>query len=621
VGQGPKPESRNPLYNHPAMPRMIPARPDDDAPDSERKVFAALEKQLPAAWTVFHSRRVVVPSAGRGPATECELDFLVVDPSRGLLGLEVKGGRVGRDENGWWQDGRPIRSPAKQVQRAVHMLRRYLEDRRLSLALGWGVVLPDVTCPDHVGPDLPRTLVVDADGMRWLDRAVESLFESALGAGAPMPPTAVEQLVKTLAPRLALVPSLAVAVDQEEAALVRITAEQLDVLEVLADISRLGIRGGAGTGKSLVAMERARRLAADGKRVLLLCFNRGLATHLQARADGFRVSTFHSLCGDLAKRTGLADPKVPTGPEAQAFWQDEAPKRLMTALDRLPDERFDGVVVDEGQDFYEYWWIAVEKLLRRLNDDVLWVFFDPRQDIFGTGAALSALHLQSASLTFNCRNTAQIARYAYGLTMPSRSCGRARPRGSRCRSSAAPTSTICWMPFVVRCTGWSPAASGLRASSWCPRSGQTEARSGVRARSAICGSSSSRRRPPSARSSSRRCSASRGWRRMRWSSARWTGRIRRRTRRTCMWRRRGRGNCLQWRSLPRLAISSDNRGDPGGTDDPWMNVLRYSVRWAGRVSNGLHRTSTRSRRHEQPHTAVQQCEHDQSRRFGCRLTH
>ena len=54
---------------------MIPARPDPDAPDSERKVFAALEKQLPAAWTVFHSRRVVIPSAGRGPATECELDL------------------------------------------------------------------------------------------------------------------------------------------------------------------------------------------------------------------------------------------------------------------------------------------------------------------------------------------------------------------------------------------------------------------------------------------------------------------------------------------------------------------------------------------------------------------
>lgn len=80
------------------MPRMLPPRPDADTPESERKVFAAFERHLPRDWTVFHSRRIVLPRQGDGPV-ECELDFLVIDPGRGLLGLEVKGGvEIGRAE-------------------------------------------------------------------------------------------------------------------------------------------------------------------------------------------------------------------------------------------------------------------------------------------------------------------------------------------------------------------------------------------------------------------------------------------------------------------------------------------------------------------------------------------
>jgi hypothetical protein len=95
------------------MPRMLPARPDGDAPDSERKVFAAFERHLPRDWTVFHSRRLVLPRQGDA-ALERELDFLVIDPARGFLGLEVKGG-----VEIWTQFGRLVfrkrSSPSHQV--------------------------------------------------------------------------------------------------------------------------------------------------------------------------------------------------------------------------------------------------------------------------------------------------------------------------------------------------------------------------------------------------------------------------------------------------------------------------------------------------------------------------
>jgi hypothetical protein len=398
---------------------MLPSQPDADAPTSERKVFAALERQLPADWTVFHSRRLVLPSRGGGPAIERELDFLVIDPARGLLGLEVKGGvAIGRDEQGWYSGVSPrraIKAPGAQAQEAMHAVADYLRSRGVTPAFGWGVVLPDAEAPEGLGPELPRRLVIDRDGLRWADKAIDVVFETALGTGAPLSPAAVTALVQQLAPRASLAPSLAATLSEEGAALVRLTEEQFSLLELLDDFPRVGVAGGAGTGKTLVAMERARRLAGEGQRVLLLCYNKCLAAHLRSLANGFKVSTFHALCDELSRAASLPWPEEPPGgTDTQAFWRDEAPGLLLQALDRLPDERFDAVIVDEGQDFQEYWWLAIERLLRRPKDDGLWVFFDPKQNIYG-GSAWDALGLHTAPLTFNCRNTQRIARHAYAL--------------------------------------------------------------------------------------------------------------------------------------------------------------------------------------------------------------
>jgi hypothetical protein len=439
---------------------MIPAQADTGTPESERKVFSVFQRQLPSSWTVFHARRLVIPSSGRGPARECEIDFLVVDPQRGMLGLEVKGGILAREEDGWRQNGHHIKAPGAQAQHAVHVLEDYLGSKRLAPSFGWGVVFPDACCPPQLGPDLPAQFVVDANTMPWADKAVDAVFRSSLGAGCPMTTAEVERLLRS---SLRGSPWRRRSLQRSRTRRLRSSGSpRISTTSSMAEIPRLGIKGGAGTGKSLVAMERARRLAAEGRRVLLLCYNRGLATYLQARADSFAVSTFHSLCGDLAKRAGLADVEIPTGPDAQKFWQETAPNRLMAALDLLSDERYDAVIVDEGQDFFEYWWLAVLKLLRHPDTDVLWVFYDPRQDIFGTGTALGSLGLQSANLSWNCRNTAQIARYAYGLIAEAPKLRAGTPEGASV--TVEHVATTAEMVDAVRKTLHRLISDGLSAS-------------------------------------------------------------------------------------------------------------------------------------------------------------
>lgn len=404
------------------MARMIPSQPDPDTPGSERRVFECLADALPHGWVVFHSRRFTVPARPGHLPAEHELDFLVVSPDRGLLGIEVKGGTVGRDTDGWYSVDRHgethrVRDPGAQVQHSIHRVADYLRQHprlahREPPAFGWCVCLPDGRAPRDLGPGLPRARVLDAEDLASPWSAVNRVLASALGEGSALDAGTIAAIVEALAPTFRVTPSLASLVAQSEAALVRLTEEQLRVLDYFSAAPRVGITGAAGTGKTIVAMERASRLAAEGLRVLLLCYNKALGDHLARRARGFRVSTFHAFCRDMAEQAGIAT-SLPADPEQlRQFYEVTAPQHLMNALSRIPGERFDAVIVDEGQDFAEMWWVAIEDLLRDRRSSSLWVFYDPRQDIFGRDG-LRALDLSPVELTFNCRNTEAIAVFAH----------------------------------------------------------------------------------------------------------------------------------------------------------------------------------------------------------------
>jgi hypothetical protein len=157
--------------------------------------------------------------------------------------------------------------------------------------------------------------VIDRTGLQLTDKAVDALSDAAVGAGASLSPAAVKKLVDVLAPRLSLVRSLAATISDEGAALVRLTEEQFAVLEILCDFPRVGVSGGAGTGKTLVAMERARRLAAEGRRVLLICYNRGLPAISDRARTGSRCPR-STRCATTSRvglvSSGLNDRRAPT---------------------------------------------------------------------------------------------------------------------------------------------------------------------------------------------------------------------------------------------------------------------------------------------------------------------
>ena len=124
----------------------------------------------------------------------------------------------------------------------MHTLQDYLRTRASFPAFGWGVVFPDAEPPESLGPELPRRLVIDARSLQWADKAVDSVFEAAMGPGSPLSPAAVTQLVQLLAPRVSLAPSLSATLTDEMTALVRLTEEQFHILELSPPSPRRSLR-------------------------------------------------------------------------------------------------------------------------------------------------------------------------------------------------------------------------------------------------------------------------------------------------------------------------------------------------------------------------------------------
>lgn len=416
------------------MARIFPKDPDKAAPHSERRLFEILRDRLNGDFIVFHGQRINAGHSAAEGLDEHEVDFIVFHPFYGYLVLEVKGGGIHHDEEGWWSEGgdgavHRIKDPGRQAQGQVRALNRFLRENAVAYQkqtphYGWGVCFPDVSVGSLQTPELPRERILDATGLREenLEASIFSLFQK-VGATRRTNPYDPEVFKRAIAPKLHLVPRLASKFEEEEVDLVKLTEEQSRILDFMDANPVVVIRGGAGTGKTMIALERARRMAAAGDRVLLLCYSEPLAHHLRRQIEGVKVTTFNALSRELVQKAGLTF-QVPADIERQrVFWSQGVAYLLEQATRLLPEERWDHIIIDEGQDFLLEWWTGILDL-RRDESSSLWVFFDPNQKVF-TGQDLSQdLQAVRGNLAINCRNTRRIAERLAELVPD---CAKTRP--------------------------------------------------------------------------------------------------------------------------------------------------------------------------------------------------
>jgi superfamily I DNA/RNA helicase len=193
----------------------------------------------------------------------------------------------------------------------------------------------------------------------------------------------------------------------EEKEFIRLTEQQYAVLDLLNRHRRAAICGCAGSGKTLIAVEKATRLAKLGFRTLLTCFNKALALDLRLKLGtlpNLDIINFHDLCGQLAEKAG----NLPQLVNEEEFYDRLLPEALIPAAEKL-GVRYDAIVVDEGQDFQDHWWIPLQFLLEEPDDGILYIFYDDNQRIYVPKGDFP-IRTPPFSLTINCRNTQSIHR-------------------------------------------------------------------------------------------------------------------------------------------------------------------------------------------------------------------
>ncbi|MGB7157395.1 MAG: AAA family ATPase [Tepidisphaeraceae bacterium] len=377
------------------MAQMFPSvLPEDVLRDprrrAERDFFELCRNALPAQVVVIYGYRWLDP-LDRGRAIEGEADFAIIDPRRGILVLELKGGVIRRDaatgkyfsrevrgtreheiKDPGWQAANSRRAIVNKVEATKPWRtwrQRERERARAPFPAGFGVVFPDCTAEGHViaGDITPQNLV-DATHLESLDKRLDEVFKTLVGKNPclPLAKEAMGALLDVLAYDGTLRRPLAVQMADEDRQLLRATNSQLVILGVLRLHARVLLRGGAGTGKTILAIEKARRSAAQGRPTLFLCYNELLGEFLktsEAAKAGAHVMTFHSLCRQIS---GLR--LAPSGPDddvaRRRYFDEELPAAAYERLiEEDPAQRYQTVVIDEAQDFLPTWYDIIGHLL------------------------------------------------------------------------------------------------------------------------------------------------------------------------------------------------------------------------------------------------------------------
>lgn len=366
---------------------------------AERRLFDLFKRCLSDDYSVFHGVLLQAPRRGGG-IHDREIDFLIAHPEYGLLTIEVKGGLIQIDgTTGKWTSRdrygkvHNIKNPFEQIKQACYdlnaMLRRAPALAHYDYSTWYAVALPDVDVDHDLGLALKRQNLLDRRDTQpdCIEAAIERIFKYYQRQGQK-PPGAkgIKAITRQLAPNWFLRSHLATDFQEEEDQFRQLTLQQFTVLEFIESKPRALIAGCAGSGKTMLAIEKARRLGEQGKRVLFTCYNKALAEWLAETHDLENVTFqhFHSLAKSVPKEIGQPVPwMTDLDVSADEYWTHVVPQALFDAAAQLPESRrYDAIIVDEGQDFKSTYWEPIQMMLKDPDGGILYIFYDDSQRLY-----------------------------------------------------------------------------------------------------------------------------------------------------------------------------------------------------------------------------------------------
>lgn len=418
------------------MAILIPEVPDS-ATQSERRFLARLRRELDDDCTVLHSLTVV----NHANKLWGEADFVVLTP-KGIFVLELKGSRVSC-QNGRWRFTKVGNSdfyektegPFRQAESAMVAVRKNIwsDSKFKKLLIGYGVVMPFERF-EATGSEINQDVLLDR---RKFDRPLKLYFgelakywkETYLtkhGKNPELPAHAdLSEIRQLLRPDIQSTFNLGSYLNGVEQELIRLTNDQVAVMRGIQGNPRTVVRGKAGTGKTVLAVDRARQLAAEGKNVLYLCFNRLLAEHVfeniknDSAGSLITVKTVYNYYREAIDASGLGaelNEAETAGATQEELFGEIFPRLFTDALIILDRPPVEALVIDEAQDILTVRNLEAFELLVQggLKDGSWHLFLDPNQNIYDKSLEraedfMSGIAFAKFDLNTNCRNTRQVA--------------------------------------------------------------------------------------------------------------------------------------------------------------------------------------------------------------------